>query len=159
MTMVRLGPNKIGVPLLKHKDSLLDSQIHLFLHFSHDLFYILPFFLMLNEIILFQILCRPLKYLLFSLMKVRIVRFIHYGPCSINGLKFSKILFFETFYITIGHLVFVAFIHFIHISTWNVCGKNLGPKKLFKHSLRVLELFLSSLNKVMDFFQRLGRNL
>jgi hypothetical protein len=30
-----------------------DSQIHLFLHFSHDLFHISPFFHMSNEIILF----------------------------------------------------------------------------------------------------------
>jgi hypothetical protein len=42
--MVRLGPNMIGVALLKHKDSLLDYQIHLFIHFSHDLSYIPPFF-------------------------------------------------------------------------------------------------------------------
>jgi hypothetical protein len=41
----------IGVPHLNPKD----YQIHLFLHFSHDLSYISPFFLMSNEIILFEL--------------------------------------------------------------------------------------------------------
>jgi hypothetical protein len=48
-------------------------------------------FLMTNEIILFQILYGPLKYLLFSLMKVKIIKFIQCGPCSINGPKLPKI--------------------------------------------------------------------
>ncbi len=94
-----------------------DFHIHLFLHFSYDMFYILPFFLMSNEIILFQILYKHLMCLFFSLMKVKIIKFIQCGPCFINGPKLSKIWFFETFHITIGHLILVSFIHFIHIST------------------------------------------
>jgi len=68
-----------------------DFQIHLFFHFSHDLSYISPFFFMSNEIILFQTLCMFPKYLLISLMKVKIVKFIQCGACSINGPKFPKI--------------------------------------------------------------------
>ncbi len=94
-----------------------DSQIPLFLYFSHNMSYISHFFFMSNEIILFQILHRLLKYLLFSLMKVRIINFIQCGPCFINGSKFLKIWLFETFYITIMHLVLIIFIHFIHINT------------------------------------------
>jgi len=59
-------------------------------------------FFMSNEIILFKFLCRPLKYLLYSLMKVIIVKFIQCGPCSINGPKFPEIWLFESFYIVIG---------------------------------------------------------
>jgi hypothetical protein len=72
---------------------------------------------MSNEIILFQILYRHLKYILFSLMKVRTIKFIQCGPCSINGPKLIEISFFETFYIAIGHLVFVTLIYFMYIST------------------------------------------
>jgi hypothetical protein len=72
---------------------------------------------MSNEVILFEILYKPLNYLFFSLMKMKIIRFIQCGPCSINGPKFLEIFFFEIFYITIGHLVLVTFIHFIHINT------------------------------------------
>jgi hypothetical protein len=78
---------------------------------------------------LFQILCKLLKYLLFSLMKMKIIKFIQCGPCSINGPKFLKIWHFEIFYIAIRQLVLVTFIHFIHISTLGVCGKNLWQKK------------------------------
>jgi hypothetical protein len=66
-----------------------DFQIHLFFHFSYDMSYILPFSLMSNEIILFQILYKHLKYLFFSLIKVKIVKFIQCGPCFINGPKLS----------------------------------------------------------------------
>jgi hypothetical protein len=76
-----------------------NSQIPLFLQFSHDMSYISPFFFMSNKIILFQILYRPLTYLLFSLMKVRIVNFTQCGPCFISGPKFPEIWKFETFYI------------------------------------------------------------
>jgi hypothetical protein len=96
---------------------LKDSQIHLFLHLFHDLPYISSFFFMSNAIILFLILYRFLEYLLFSLMKMRIVKFIQCGPCFINGPKFLKIWLFEKNYIIIGDLVIVIFIHFIHIST------------------------------------------
>jgi hypothetical protein len=34
-------------------------------------------------------------------MNVKIVKFIQCGPCSINGPKFPKILFFEILYIAI----------------------------------------------------------
>ncbi len=80
------GPSMIGVTYL----NLKDSQIHFFLHFSHDIFYISPFILMSNEIILFQILYRPLKFIYFSFMKVRIIKFIQCGSCYINGSKFQK---------------------------------------------------------------------
>jgi hypothetical protein len=72
---------------------------------------------MSNEIILFQILYRHLENLLFSLMKVNTIKFIQCGPCFINGPKFPEISFFETFYIVIGHLVFVTLIYFMYIST------------------------------------------
>jgi hypothetical protein len=38
----------------------------IFFHFSHDMSYISPFFLMSNEIILYQILCRFLKFFFFT---------------------------------------------------------------------------------------------
>jgi hypothetical protein len=56
------GPSIIGVPHLKPKD----SQSHLFLHFSHDVSCISPFFFVSNEIILFQILYRLLKFFFFT---------------------------------------------------------------------------------------------
>jgi hypothetical protein len=55
------------------------------------MFYISPFFLLLNEIILFQILYKSIKYLLFSFMKMEIIKFIQCGSCLINGPKFLKI--------------------------------------------------------------------
>jgi hypothetical protein len=76
-----------------------------------------PFFLMSNEIILFQILYKYLEYIFFSLIKVRIIKFIQCEPYSINGPKFLEISNFETFYVAIGHLIFVTFIHFVYIST------------------------------------------
>jgi len=79
---------------------------------------------MSNDIILFQFLYRHLEYLLFSLMKVKILKFIQHRPHSIKGPKFSKFSFFEKNYIIIGHLVFVTFIHFIYISIESVCDKN-----------------------------------
>jgi hypothetical protein len=88
---------------------------------------------MSNEIILFQILYRHLKYLFFSLIKVRIIKFIQCGPCSINGPKFQEISFFETFYIVLGHLVLSHLILKVFVV------KILGQKKLFKHSLWVLK--------------------
>jgi hypothetical protein len=102
---------------------------------------------------LFQILYRFLKYLFFSFMKVRIVKFIQWGPCSINSPKFPKIWFFETFYITIRHLVLVTFIHFIHNKVFVV--KILGQKKWFRHSLWMFELFFSHETKYWIFFKNL----
>jgi hypothetical protein len=129
ITIHMMGLNMIGVPHLNPKDSLQGFSNSPFFHFSHDMSYISSFFFMSNEIILFQILYRPLKYLLFSLMKVRIIKFIQCGPYSINGPNFLEI-WLLSFYIMIKHLVLVTFIHFIHISTWDVGGKNLRPKKV-----------------------------
>ncbi len=56
----------IGVPHLNRKDSFQGFPIFFFLHFSHDLSSISPLFLMSNEIILFQILYRPLKVFFFT---------------------------------------------------------------------------------------------
>ncbi len=95
----------LGYHIWTIKTQSQDSQIHFFFHFSHDVLYFTLFLKMSNEIILFQILCRPLKYLLFSLIEVGIIKFIQCGPCSINGPKFPKNSLFETFYIIIVHLV------------------------------------------------------
>jgi hypothetical protein len=62
---------------------------------------------MSNEINLFQVLCRPLEYLLFSLMKLK-NRVHPYGPCFTNGPKFLEFSLFETLYIAIRHLVIVT---------------------------------------------------
>ncbi len=118
------------------------SKFTFFFHFSHDMSYISPFFLMSNEIILFQVLYRPLKYLLFSLMKMKILKFSQCEPCSINGPKFSKFWLFETFYIIIGHLVLVTFIHLYTLTHKVYVVKILGQKKLFRHSLWIFNLFL-----------------
>jgi hypothetical protein len=91
--------------------------------------YISPFFFVSNEIILFQILYRLLKFF-FSLMKVKIVKFIQCGPCFINGPKFQEIWFLKKNYIIIGHLVLATFIHFTPINTQGVCGENIVPKKV-----------------------------
>ncbi len=113
--LIHMGPSMIGVPPFEHQGLTLRTLQFTFLFTfpMTDLRFPL-FFLMSNEIILFQILYRHLEYLFFSLMKVRIVKFI---ACSINGPKFSNFSFFETFYIAIRNLVFVTFIHFMYIST------------------------------------------
>ncbi len=113
---------------------------------------------MSQEIILFQILYRSLKYLMFSLMKIRIVKFVQCGPCYINDFKFLKFSLFETFYIAIWHLVFVTFIHFMYISTQCVCGKNSQAKTIFLDIFYESLSFFFSRNKVMDFFQGIGEN-
>jgi hypothetical protein len=84
---------------------------------------------MSNEINLVQILYGHLKYLLFSLMNVRIIKFIQSEPCSINGPKFSEILFFEILYITIRHLVFVTLEHFKYVNSYGVCDRNFEAKE------------------------------
>jgi len=104
-----------GTPLRTLR-TFLRTLIHfffIFLWFVLDL----SFFFMENEIIVFQILYKHIKYLLFSLLKVKIIKFIQCGPYFINGPKFPEISFLKTFYITIGHLVFVTFIHFMCINT------------------------------------------
>jgi hypothetical protein len=60
---------------------------------------------------------KHLKYLFFSFMRVKIMKIIQCGPCSINGSKLSKNSLFESCYIVIKHLVFVTIIHIIYIST------------------------------------------
>ncbi len=49
-------------------------------------------------------------------MKVKVIKFVQCGPCSINGPKFLEISPFEIFYIVIKHLVFVTLIQFMYIS-------------------------------------------
>ncbi len=56
---------------------------------------------MSNEIKFPQILYEHLKYLFFSLMNVKIVKFLLCGPYSINGPKFPNLFFFEILYIAI----------------------------------------------------------
>jgi hypothetical protein len=104
---------------LKHKDSFLRFYfLKFFFTFSMTCLTFHSFFYMSNEIILFQILCRFLKFFFFfSLMKLKIVNFIQCEPCFINDSKFLEIWLFETFYIEIGHLDLVKFIHFIHLNT------------------------------------------
>ncbi len=102
---------------LKHKDSFIGLSNSPFFSFFFMTYFRFPLFSMSNETILFQILYMPLEYLFFSIMKVRIVKFIQCRPCFINGPKFSKISLFKFFYIAIGHLVFVTLIHFMYIST------------------------------------------
>jgi hypothetical protein len=111
-----VDPNIVGVPPLKQKDLLLRPP--------NSPFFVKPmtclkfpfFFLISNEINLLQILYGHLHYLLFSLMNVKIIKFIQCGPYSINGPKFPKVSFFETLYIVIKHLVLVTLEHFIYIS-------------------------------------------
>jgi hypothetical protein len=74
---------------------------------------------MSNEIILFQILCRHLKYLLISLRKVKLAKFIQCGPCSINGPKSQEIWFFETFYNAI-RLFFLSHLDLLYTLTYKV---------------------------------------
>jgi hypothetical protein len=64
---------------------------------------------MSNEINL-QLLYRHVEYLFFSLKKIKTVKFIQYGPCSINGPKFSKNSLLETLYVAIGHLILVTLV-------------------------------------------------
>jgi hypothetical protein len=113
---------------------------------------------MSNGIILFQIYYGHLECQLFSIMKVKIIKFIQCGPCSINGPKFSKFSLFETFYITIAHLVFNKFINFKYIDTLYVCDRNLGPQKKIHTFFMILNFFFLK-DKVLDFFPRLGRIL
>jgi len=145
--------------LLKHKDSFLRFLNSFFVHFFHDLSYISFFFFMSNKIVLFQILYRLLRYLLFSFMKIKIVKFIQCGPCFINGSQNLRIWLFETFYITIGHLVLVKCIYFIHLNKQGVCDKKNWAKKSCLNILYESLNYFFLCNKVLDFFQGLSRNL
>jgi hypothetical protein len=84
-------------------------------------------------------------------MKVKIIKFIQCGPCSINGPKFQEISIFETFYIVIRHLFFVTFIHFMYINTKMFVIRILGQKKCLDIPYESLNLFFF-VNKVLDFF-------
>jgi hypothetical protein len=148
----------IKVPPLKHKHSLLGlpNSPFLFSIFPIICLTFHPFFIMSNEIIFFQILCRLLKYLFFSLMKVRLIKFIKCEPCSINDPKFIEIWFFETFYIAIGHL-FLSHSYILYSLTHKVfVVEILCQKKLVKHSLWVLEFFFQA-TKSWIFFKGLVR--
>jgi len=57
-----------------------------------------------------QLLYMHVEYLIFSLTKIKIIKFIQRGPCSINGPKFPKSSLFETLYIAIGHLILVTLV-------------------------------------------------
>ncbi len=72
---------------------------------------------MLNGINLLQTLYKHLKYLLFSLMKVKMVKFIQGGPCFISGPKFLETSFFEILYIKIRQLVLATLEHFTYINS------------------------------------------
>jgi hypothetical protein len=73
-----------GIPNLKHKN---DSQDFSNLPFPSQNLRIRSsisfFFIMWNQICFFQILCKHIWYLLFSLIKIRIIKFIQYSSCSI----------------------------------------------------------------------------
>jgi hypothetical protein len=90
-------------------------------------------------------------------MKVRIVKFIQCEPCSINGPNFLEISFFEAFYITIKHLVFVTFIHLCTLILKVFVVRILGQKNKFKHYLWIFEFFFSR-DKVLNCFSRFGKN-
>jgi hypothetical protein len=90
---------------------------------------------MSNEIMLFQILYRHLEYLLFSLMKVKIVKFIQCGPCSINGQNSLKKIKIETFYIAIKHLVLSHSYILCTLVPKIFVVRILGQMHLFKHYL------------------------
>jgi hypothetical protein len=70
---------------------------------------------MSNEINFLQILYEHLKYLFFSLMNVRIIKFKQCRACFINGPKFPEISLLETLYIAIKHLALIKFEDFIYI--------------------------------------------
>jgi hypothetical protein len=60
-------------------------------------------------------------FLFFSFMKVRIIKSIQCELCPINDPQILKIFIFWNLYIVIGHLVFVTFECFMHISTYLMC--------------------------------------
>ncbi len=85
---------------------------------------------MSNEIILFQILYRHVEYILFSFMKVRMLKFIQCGDVlsmAQNSQRFHFLKFFTL------HLVFVTLKCTLVPKVFVV--RILGQKQLFKHSL------------------------
>jgi hypothetical protein len=83
-----------GTPFESWESTLRTFKFTFFFTFSHDLSYISSFFFMSNEIILFQILYKLLKYLFFSLMKVKIKIY----PILAMFYQWSKIPKFLTFW-------------------------------------------------------------
>ncbi len=149
----QLGSSMIGVPPLSPWNPLQElpnspfSSLWPILHFT--------FFSHAKWNNFVPNLYEPPKYLLFSPMKVKIIKFIQCGPYSINGPKFSKKWFFQTFYIALRHLVFVIFIHAYTLANEVFVVKILGQKKLFRHYLWILELFFSHKSKSWIFFKDL----
>jgi hypothetical protein len=82
-----------GTPFESWESILKTFKFTFFFTFSHDLSYISSFFFMSNEIIFFQILYKLLKYLFFSLMKVKIKIY----PILAMFYQWSKIPKFLTF--------------------------------------------------------------
>jgi hypothetical protein len=121
-----MGPSIVGVPHLKHKDSFLGPP---------------PFFFMSNEINLFQILYGHLKYLFFSLINVRIVKFIQCGNV-LSMAQTSQNFHFLKFCTLQYDIWFLS-----HLNIWYTLAvkvfvvKILKQNNLFRHSLWVLELF------------------
>jgi hypothetical protein len=101
---------------------------------------------MSNEIILFLFLYRSLKYLFFSFMKMRIIKFIQCEPCFSNAP-----IFFEFFYSTIMHLIFVTWYILYKLTNKVFVIKILGQKKLFRNSIWAFH-FIFLWNKVLYFF-------
>jgi hypothetical protein len=72
---------QLGYPLWNIEESLLGHSNSPFSSFFLWTISDSPFFLISNEIILFQILYQHLEYLFFSLVKVKIIKCIQCGPC------------------------------------------------------------------------------
>jgi hypothetical protein len=113
------------------------------------------FFLMLNEIILFQFLYRHLEYIFVSFMKVKIVKFIQ---LAMFYIKYDPIYFFNfNFWIFLHCNRVLGFYH-----SHNLCTLVLkvfvviilGQKNLFRRSLWIIELFFKE-TKYWIFFQYL----
>jgi hypothetical protein len=120
--------------LFKSWESTPRTPKFTFFTFPMTCFTFHPFF-MSNEIISFQTLYRHLKYLLFSLMKVRIIKFIQCGACFTNGPKFPKFDFLKLFTLQLG-IWFLSHSYILCTLTHKVfVVKILGQKKLFRHSL------------------------
>jgi L-asparagine transporter-like permease len=90
---------------------------------------------MSNEINLLQILYGHLKYLFFSLMNVRIIKFIQCGPCFINGPNSHKFHFLKFCTLQLGTWLLS---HLNILYTWATkvfVVKILKQNNLFKCSL------------------------
>jgi hypothetical protein len=82
----------IGVSHFKLKDSFLGLPNSPFS--SKNLIFVLDLFILIsNEINFLQVLCRPLEYLFFSFMKVKIIGFIHMDHVLPMAQKSQKFYF------------------------------------------------------------------